>query len=88
MKASAVTLSQNRRAAAISLGNQQEFQRIANAVNRPIKVLPIAGHLEVNFVHPPTFGTGVLAPLKFGGLHRHHLDCPAMHSAAEPLRGR
>ena len=37
-------------------------------------------HLEIGFIHPPTLANGVLAPTKYGGQHRHHLDCPAMHS--------
>ena len=28
----------------------------------------------------PTLTTGVLAPTKYGGQHRHPLDGPAMHS--------
>ena len=64
----------------ISLGSQQEVHRIASAVKGPLKVLPVAGYFDVGFVHPPTLANGVLALTKYGGQHRHHLDCPAMHS--------
>jgi len=63
----------------IALGSEQEVHRIASAANHPVKVLPLAGHFDVGLVHPPTLANGVLAPTKYGGQHRHHLDRPAVH---------
>lgn len=63
----------------ISLGSEKKVHRIASAVNHPVKVLPLAGHFDVGLVHPPTLANGVLAPTKYGGQHRHHLDRPAVH---------
>ena len=62
-----------------SPGSQQEVCRIASAFNSAVKVLPLAGHFDVGFVHPPTLANGVFAPTKYGA--QHHLDCPAMHSS-------
>ena len=46
-----------------------------------VKVLPLAGDFGVGVVHRPTLANRVLAPTKYGGQHRHPLDCPAMHSS-------
>ena len=61
------------------LAVSRQVHRIASAVNSLVKVLPLAGHFEVGFVHPLTLANRVLAPTKYDGQHRYPLDCPAMH---------
>ena len=63
----------------IALGSQQEAHRIASAVNGPLQIFLFTSHIALGFIHPPTLANGVLAPTKYGGRHRHHLDSPSMH---------
>ena len=63
----------------IPLGSQQEIHCVTSTVNCAVEILPLASHLDIGLVHPPTLANGVLAPTKNGDQHRQHLDCPAVH---------
>ena len=45
----------------VALGTQQEVNRVTSPVNRPVKVLPLAGDIDVRFVHAPVFANRLLA---------------------------
>src|SRR5659263_674976 len=63
----------------ISLGSEKKVNRIASAINGPVEVLPLTGHFDVGFVHPPAQTNCSFAPPKNGGQHWQHFDSPAMH---------
>ena len=73
------TFQQSPGSSHIALGSQQEAHRIASAVNGPLQIFLFTSHIALGFIHPPTLANGVLAPTKYGGRHRHHLDSPSMH---------
>src|ERR1035437_8156997 len=62
----------------ISLGSQKKIHCIAGTINRTVKVLPLACHFDVGFIHSPAQTNRSFAPPKHAGQHRQHLCRPAM----------
>ena len=63
--------SRKRRAAALSrFGCQKKVNRIAGAINCPVKVLPLARDFDVGLIHAPTPTKVSLAPAKDGRHYR------------------
>jgi hypothetical protein len=68
------------RSGLVTVGAQQEINRIAPLVDGAVQEFPLAFDLDVGFVHPPALANRSLVPSKSLFEQRHELDDPAVHA--------
>jgi hypothetical protein len=68
------------RSGLVTMGAQQEFNRVALLVDGAVQVLLLAFDLEVGFVQPLALANRSLVPSKRLFEQRHELDDPAVHT--------
>src|SRR6266568_4687072 len=60
----------------VSLLGEEKIDRLAMLVHRTVQIFPLAPHLDVRLVHPPTHPNGPLTPVKRFLQQRAILDSP------------
>jgi hypothetical protein len=58
---------------------EEELDRIADIVDRPVEVHPLAPHLDIRLVNMPFSGHGAFAPIESFKQLRRKAEDPAMH---------
>ena len=63
----------------ISLLSEQTIKGLAEFVDGPVEIFPLALDFDISLIHAPTRPHGALAPVKFGFKPRTVFDHPAIH---------